>query len=383
MTGRERFEAVLAGHVPDRIPAVCRLDKWYRALRAKNRLPAELAGKRLEQVEAYLGFGRSARSARVFTTKLTDPVERIESRHGEDLVTEWRTPRGDLRLVRRFGPGDEAAGLSPTIVEHPIRSPDDYAALTEIFRHTHFEPDYDAYTAYDRQVGDAGLPMVILGPIPFHELLLRWTGYERGYTDLFDRPDLVLEAVDAGNQAYRRMWSIVADSPARLVMHGVNFDTQMTPPPLFREHFLSYLKPFNTLMHEAGKWTAFHADGDMSGLLDLAIEAGYDVADCFACAPLVRCTFAQARQAWKDRITIWGGLPSTLLEPMVPLERLRAHLEEIYANVDDGRRFIFGLSDQAMPTSSWEHLLTAARFVSAHAQPASASPRAAGNEPGL
>ena len=369
MTLREQLEAILAGHTPDQIPAICRLDKWYRAARATNGLPPELAGFSLEQVETHLGFGRPARDARIFKTILEPPVERIDSRIGDDLLTEWQTPRGTLRFVRRYGPGEEEAGLAPTVVEHPIRSIDDYAAFIEVFKHTHFEPDFDAYRAYDEQVGPNGLPMVNLGAIPFHEMLIRWTGYERGYLDLADRPDVVLEAVEAANTAWRRMWTIVAESPARLVMHGVNFDTQMTPPGIFREHFLSYLKPFNKLMHESGKWVAFHADGDTSGLLDLMVEADYDVAEGFTCEPLVRCTFEQARAAWKDRITIWGALPSTLLEPSIPLERLESHLNKIYAAIEDGRRFIFGYSDQAMPTSSWPHIQASARFVTDHAIP--------------
>jgi hypothetical protein len=150
-------------------------------------------------------------------------------------------------------------------------------------------------------------------------------------------------------------------------MHGVNFDTRMTPGRIFREHFLPYLRAFNELMHASGKWTVCHADGDMSGLLELTVEAGYDATDCFACEPLVRCSFGQARSAWQERITIWGGLPSTLLEPTVPLGSLLDHLGSIYSCLGDGRRFMLGLSDQAMPTSSWEHIKAAARFAKEHA----------------
>ena len=28
-----------------------------------------------------------------------------------------------------------------------------------------------------------------------------------------------------------RLWPVVADSPARLILHGVHFDSQMTSPP--------------------------------------------------------------------------------------------------------------------------------------------------------
>jgi len=51
----------------------------------------------------------------------------------------------------------------------------------------------------------------------------------------------------------------------------------------------------------------------------------------------------------------------------VPLAELRIHLESIYAGLGDDRRFILGISDQAMPTSSWEHLKLAAELAKEHA----------------
>ena len=363
MTHRERFEAVLAGQRPDRIPAVFRLDYWYRAHAAAGDLPAELNGMTLEQMEDFLGLGRSSREAVVFRTRLRPPAECVERREGGDLITEWRTPGRTLRKVWRYGPGDEQAGLRPTIVEHPIRSIDDYAAFEFIMRQTEHTADYDAYRRYDAAVGPAGLPMVRIGQTPFHHLLLEWTGYERGYVDLHERPDVVLQAVRAATETFRRLWPIVAESPAKLLLHGVNFDRAMTPPPVFREHFLPYLREFNQQMHQAGKVVACHADGNSTGLLDLIVEAGFDVAECFACEPMVPCTMEAAREAWRDRITIWGGVPSVLLEPHVPVQTLAEHMEHLFATLQKGDRFILGLADMALPSATWEHVKCAAAYT--------------------
>ena len=364
---REQIEATITGQKPDRIPAIFRLDKWYKARQHANDWPEELAGMRIEDVERYLGLSRSARDARVYDVVLRPPVERACLRENDLVITEWRTGGRTLRKVARYGPGDEAAGLVPATIEFPIKGWDDYGAYIEVMRHTEFVSAYDDYARYDRMIGLAGLPLVIVGCIPFHDLLQGWTGYEKGYLDLCDRPDIFLDAVAEGNTAYRRMWEIVARSPAKLVMHGVNFDRQLTPPPMFREHFLPYLKPFNREMHLAGKKVAFHGDGDMTGLLDLMLEADFGVADCFACRPLVPCTVREARRAWKDRITIWGGLPSTLMEPRVPLDQLRDHLACLYRDVAPGDRFMLAISDQAMPTTGWQHLSLVGRWVRDHA----------------
>lgn len=365
---RARIQAVLEGQIPDRIPAILRLDKWYRARLHARDVPQELRELSLEEVQARLGLARSARQGHVFKTILRPPVERVESRDGDLVITEWRTPHRTLRRVGRYGPGDEVAGLNATTVEFPIKCQDDYATYIEVVQHTEYVRTYEEYMRYDRMIGGAGLPLVILGPTPFHDLMLNWVGYEKGYLDFCDCPDLFLEALQEADAAFRRMWPIAAESPARFLMHGVNFDTQMTSPRVFRLCFLPYIKVFNREMHLAGKKVAFHADGDMSGLLELTLEADYDVADCFASHPMVKCTVAHAREVWRDRITIWGGIPSILLEPHVPLDQLRLGLEDLYRHVAPGDHFMPAISDAAMPTSSWIHLAFLCRWLHDHSQ---------------
>lgn len=354
---RAQIEAAISGHAPQYIPAVFRMSRWYKARLHENNMPPETAGKRLEELEAYLGLARSARYAKVYKITFRAPVECVTTRIGDDITVEYRTPRGTLRRVTRFAPDQEAVGIDPYIVEYPIKTWDDYAALAEVYRHMEFVPTYEEYARYDAEIGRAGLPMVILGGKPFHHILQEWTGYQKGFMDLYDRPDVFLETVEAGNAAYRRMWEVVANSPARLLLHGINFDRMMTSPPVFREHFLPYLREFCGEMHAAGKWVACHADGNATGLLELILECGFDVADCFACHPLVPCTVADARRVWGDRLTIWGALPSTLLEPEASIEALESHLESLYREMAPGKRFILGLTDMAMPTTSWKHLL--------------------------
>jgi len=362
LSGREIMQAVISGERAERIPGCVRLDPWYAAMRSEGRMPAELAGMTLEEVQEHLGFVRSARRGKVCEMVLEGGVEKVVQQEGEEIITEWRTEKGTLRRRERWTQADQRAGLRAHVMEYPIRSKDDYGAYLEVIRHTRFRRTYEAYQASDAAVGEAGLPMVILGPGPFHDWLMSWVGYEQGFYHLYDFPEVIGEVFAEAERVWRGMWNIAAESPAKLVMHGVNFDTSTTTPPLFREYFLPYYKPFIEQMHQAGIQVACHADGDSSGLLELIRRAGYDVADCFACAPMVRCPFEQAYQAWKGQITIWGGVPSSLIEPTVPLEQLERHLEEIFAAGREGR-FILGLSDQALPSSSWEHIQAVSRAL--------------------
>jgi hypothetical protein len=300
-------------------------------------------------------MGVSARQGVVFRQQFDDTVQMETRREGSRIIQTYHTRVGSLRRVSEYHPGDESIGISPRICEYPIKTLDDYRVFEAVASSLVFTPDDDAYLRYNAAIGDTGYPMVIIGPSPIHDLMIRWTGYESAYFHIADEPDVVRHAVRVAEDAYRRMWPIVARSPCRLVMHGVNFDSRMIPPPFFREWFKPYLAGFNAAMHDAGKWTVFHGDGDMSLLLELMIETGFDVADCLACAPLTRMPLADAVKAWADRIVIWGGIPSPLLESDSPEASFREHLDMI-RQITNPRSFIGGISDQAMPGSLYDRL---------------------------
>lgn len=389
-THRERFRAVLRGELPDRIPVVCRLNIWHQTRQYQDDFPEEVRGKSLEQLQLDLGMGISARighpplqmsaetegtgeddsapGPQIFRMVYRKPVRHVHWREGKELCDEWRTPKGTLRMMRRFGDHDEDRGIQPMIREFPIKTLDDYALYEEVIRHRVYEPAYDGYRAFDQKLGDHGLPLVILHEIPFHDLMLSWTGYENGYLNLMDAPDIVEHAVETANAKYREMWEVVADSPCELVMHGVHFDTSITPVPIFEKYFLPYAKAFNERMHQAGKWTAFHGDANLAQLLNLIVEAGYDVADCLATEPLVDCPFQKTRERWGDRITIWGGVPSTLLESTYRDEDLQNHLEMLLKTAAPGKHFICGIADQAMPPGLYSRIQQMANFVTTHGQ---------------
>ncbi len=344
------------------MPTVCRLDLWYRARELDGRWPVGTSGKSLEQMQLDLGMGLSSRAGKVYQTRFRAPVRYERIVEGEDLKERWETPLGSLQRLSNWDPHEAALGMQPRITQYPIRAAEDYGLFQFIVRHMEFVADHQSFVSYDRAIGDNGLPMVILGPNPAHWLMLWWTGYESAYYQIADDPGPFDDAVVAAEQTFRSMWPIVAESPCQLVMHGVNFDSSTTPPNLFRRYFLPYLKQFNHAMHQAGKWTAFHADGDMSQLLDLAVEAGYEVADCFASAPLVRCRLEDALTAWRGKIAIWGGIPSPLLEPTCDRKLFHRHLHAVQASLSHADRFIAGISDQAMPDACYDRIAEIASF---------------------
>ncbi len=368
MNNRERMLATLEGRPPDRIPWIPRLLLWYTAKQRAGALPAEWADLSLREVEHALGVGTPARDGKVFRI-VDEGVEEVTRREGIHEITEWHTPVGSLRRVMRHSEDLDRLGLPARIEEYPLKGPADYRVWEWIWQHRRWERTYDAYRAYDAEIGDDGLPMVSVGDVPLHEFLENGAGYEHAFYHLSDHEREVGHLLEVMREAEReRMWPVVADSPARLLLHGQHLSTQFTPPRLFRRYVTPYYQEFAPRMHESGKALAMHADNDTSVILDLIEEAGWDMVECFVTAPMVPLTLERAREVWGNRVIIWGGLPSLLLSPSVSEEDFRAYVRDLLRVIAPGDAFILGIADNAMPDSVIERVAWVTEYLAEHGE---------------
>jgi len=253
--------------------------------------------------------------------------------------------------------------LLPHVEKYYLETPDDYRTMIRIWERTELVADHVAYEKFDRRIGADGLPLLVFTLTPVHRIMLEYAGYENFYIHQADFPDVVGALRRVMTAKYVSFWTELARSSARLILHGAHWNSQMTPPPFFEKFFLPYVRRFTDAMHAAGKKCAFHADADLTGLLELVLRTGVDVAECFACAPLVALTFAEARARWRDRVVIWGGFPSSLLGPSSAEEEFRAYLDRFAEQIADGAAIIVGVSDNVMPDALWERLVALCRRV--------------------
>ena len=218
MTNRERMLAILEGRPPDRIPWIPRMEIWYTARRLAGTLPAEFRGMRLGDINRELRLGKSARTGRVFTTRRRG-VDVIVRRDGLMTTTEFITPVGTVTETAKRTPELDRAGIQPLVVEEMIKKPEDYETVMYLFENMEFYPCYEEFAAYDRDIGDDGLPMVSVGDIPFHYWLADLVGYQKGYLDLFDDANRIERLLETITQVYReRMWPQIRAVPS---MHPV------------------------------------------------------------------------------------------------------------------------------------------------------------------
>lgn len=352
MTHRERQLAILNGKSPDKIPWVPRMDVWYQANYLTGTLPKEFRGMRLRDIERSLGLATPAMTGRVFSTRYRD-IDVIQRRDGLTSTTEYVTPVGVVTVTRRRTPTLDRAGIAPLQIEHMIKRPEDIDIVMYIVENTEYFATYEEFDAYDREIGDDGLPLVVSGgQPPFNEFLCNLAGYDSAYLYLFDEPNKVERLLETMIQCYReRLWPILADSPAQLFLHGGHFDSQMTPPRFYDKYMTSHAREFTTYMHKHGKTIAHHADADSSQILDQLSDSGYDMQHCFTTAPMVPLTLKEAREKWGTSMIIFGGIPSVMLEDTVSDEEFEAYMRDLFRTIAPGDAFMLGVVDLVMPTS--------------------------------
>ena len=348
--------SVLDKNPPDRIPWVPRLLLWYNARTLTGTMPKRWEGLSLREIEQALRLGTPAKDVAVFDVHM-DGVEVVTRKESGKKITEYHTPKGSVRSVMHYSEELDLQGLPGRDEEYFLKGPKDFSVWEYVVEHMYWKPDYDAYTAYDGEIGGDGLPFISIGDVPFHEFAQKLAGYEYAFYHLSDYTAEVehLLKTMAGVQR-EQMWPVVLESPARLVQHGVHLSSQFTPPSIFEKYILPYYEEFIPLLNEHGKSVSMHADNDTSQILDLIERAGWDVVECFVTAPMVPLTLEQAREAWGDRVIIWGGVPSLILSPSFPEEDFREYVYNIFKAVAPGNAFILGVADNVMPDSVIERV---------------------------
>jgi len=356
MTNRERIFAVLDRKSPDRVPWIARLDLWYHARKAEGNMPARFKGKSLVEVGRALRTGNPARDGRIFTIRYEGMDVRAEKAPGV-LRQHFTTPYGSVSFGRILSDHVSYTTDQGLPLEHPIQKVEDYRVLEYIAEHTYYDPCYDQYVAYEKEVGDEGFPMVSCGDCPFHYFLLHLAGYNQAYFEMVDHPEEFEHLLAVMTQVEKeRLWPVVLDSPARLILHGVHFDSQMTPPHQFRKYITPYYQEFSALLHAKGKSLTWHADDDSKDILAEVKAAGFDMSECFCTAPMVEVSLEEARAAWGEDVIIFGGVPSIILEPTFPEAEFEAYMRNVFRTIQPGNAFILGVADNVMPTSIIERV---------------------------
>jgi hypothetical protein len=376
---RARMLKVLRGETPERPLFVPRLDIWYNRNHARGTLPAGYENLSLREVAQKLGVGLHAvvpdfiRSA---------PAEDLHHRGlgfynnpefpyvadfsgvsfdveqgAEELKVVYHTRRGDLVTRCGYGPHLFASGSSiPDVLEHAVKTPEDYARLAEVFSRVRIRPAPERFAARRERIGADGVAVAFLSLAcgPMHHLLRDCRKYEAFCLDLYDDPGLLAGCAEALATIYDAILASAAASTAEVVLFGANYDEVVTYPPFFAEHVAPWLNRATDAMRAAGKLLLTHTDGENQGLLPVLRDCRFDVADSICPAPMTKVTLAAYRAFFGTRATIWGGIPSNiLLRACCPEAEFRAFVRQVLAECRPYDRLILSIADTTPPDAEF------------------------------
>jgi uroporphyrinogen-III decarboxylase len=382
MTHRERILKAIQGEIPDRLPWVPRLEFWHRVRLRQGTLPTELQSLTLTEVADRLGVGCYATVPDF--TDVTDEsamidrnlgfyrlpaipyrvtlegVDRIVTHHGNETVVEYHTPVGSIRTASVFTEEMLDAGASMSWTTKPaIREPRDFEVVGHIFSHLKVEPNYDGFLARRQEVGERGLVVgYLLGTAgPIHHIMKELMPMEEFFYALHDYPEKVLRLAEQIEPFYRRIRRIGAESEAEVLLLGANYDDSITYPAFFEKYIFPALRGYADELHRRGKFLMTHTDGENQKLFPLYRRAGFDIADSVCPYPMTRCTLDEIRANFGEHVTIWGGIPSTLLcATSTPEDEFRRSVDAIVERYGHQTHFVLGVSDMVTADCEWDRL---------------------------
>jgi len=338
MTPRQRVEAVLRRQIPDRTPFTIYESKLLQCTVERELRNAGLCIVNPRYPVVELRY-REVR------------VERHEyQKDGETYIrTVWHTPAGDLTRI------DKPAEFTSWQVEHVFKGPEDYKRLMWLATDPEPVPCYERFLKARRWLGEDVLLQVNIGATPLHRIMVDWLGVETFAEEWVERQDEILRLYNALADQQRRIFPLIARSPALTVNYGGNETPEVMGPPRFREYVVPLYNEAAEVLHQHGKLLGAHLDGNNRAWMKDVAASALDYVEAFTPAPDTDMSLEEALKVWPDKI-LWINFPSSLhLASTQTIVRTTKQLIEAAA---PGDRFILGITEN-IPEDRWQESLQA------------------------
>jgi len=249
--------------------------------------------------------------------------------------------------LMRQPPIDEAA-LNPAdnLEEFGLVPDVELAVYAERARLLHGQTDRALFCTF----GGLTFGDIALVPAPFLKAPKGIRDIEEWYVSLVMRPDYIKRVFDRQAEIavdnLARLYSAVGDRVSVIQTNGTDFGTQNGPfcsQACYRELFLPFQKRVNGWIHAHTPWKTFmHCCGSIVPLLDLVVEAEFDILNPVQCSA-AGMEPELLKKRYGDRLTFWGGGVDT--QQTLPFGTPEQVREQVRARIETfapGGGFVFG-----------------------------------------
>ncbi|MBM3188294.1 MAG: hypothetical protein FJZ90_06170 [Chloroflexi bacterium] len=223
------------------------------------------------------------------------------------LRTTLHTPAGSLHEERAF----ESAYESSSIRKHYVQEPDDYLVFWAYLDDCVILENYAQYHEDQKELGDAGTPLVAVERTPYQQLWVQWVGLDHLGYHLADCPDRVHETIERLRARARAIFEIAYHSPAPFVDFPDNITAPAIGPMRFREYCVPMYNELAEMLAERNALVFVHMDGDLKPLWQAIGESKVGGIDSLAPAPDNDTSVAQAVAMWPE-MRLFVNFPSSV-----------------------------------------------------------------------
>jgi hypothetical protein len=121
----------------------------------------------------------------------------------------------------------------------------------------------------------------------------------------------VLRLYEALVENRRRLYPLIADSPASHANYGGNVVPEVVGRENFERYFVPHYNEAAQALHARGKLIGCHLDANCRLLADAIGATDLDYIEAFTPAPDTDMALAEARAAWPEKV-IWINFPSSV-----------------------------------------------------------------------
>jgi uroporphyrinogen-III decarboxylase len=347
MTSHERLTAALRGRPVDRLPWSPFLAYWW------EHQPAWLQEKGQPWLMKEIGADALLRGfATAFSASYdADGCAVVETRSGDLLRTEYRTPLGVLTAHSRYS----ADGNTTFVYDHPVKSRSDFEILARLAKSMRIQPDFPAVAESILSLGEDGLFVALVSPFgktPFQQMIEYWVGTEAIAYALSDYPQSVEGCLEVMSERAFEAVALSIDSPAEAFISWEDSSTTNISPKMFARYIVPDLNRWGKAIHAAGKLFLHHACGHVRALMGSMANMEVDVIESLSPPPTGNIEIWEAQKILSPRVGIVGGIEPvqflTLAEP-----ELKAYVENLLTRVDPCH-YVLANSDSCPPGVSLE-----------------------------
>ncbi|MBK8856167.1 MAG: hypothetical protein IPN11_00330 [Opitutaceae bacterium] len=263
---------------------------------------------------------------------------------------EHETPHGTISTLT------EDAGFTSWRHELLLKKPEDYAAIRFFLSDEVYAPDYAPFVRAEENFDGDAICRANFGLEPLQELISGGVmTMERFCEEWMERRDEVLSLYRILVENRRKIYPLVARSPAGHANYGDNVTPEIIGRKVFEEYFLPHYHEAAEVMHKHGKLIGCHFDANNRLIASAIAATPLDYIEAFTPAPDTDMTLAEARAAWPGKV-LWINFPSSVhLRPDTEVEQTTVNLLE---EADGVEGLLFGITED-MPPERWQKSCTA------------------------